>query len=173
VAVMDSPGGRRSTPSSIGTDHTVSSGGLGREPTAFHATTELVAGTMVGEYRIEGELGSGGMGRVYSAVHPVIAKRAAVKVLHPELSVNKEAVERFVQEARAVNQIGHHNIVDVFSFGALPDGRNYFVMEWLRGESLRDRIEREPLPLADALDLVATITLPWRPRTRRASSTAI
>jgi len=85
---------------------------------------DFAPGTMVGEYEIEGELGRGGMGAVYSAIHPVIAKRAAIKALHRELSMNTEAVERFVQEARSVNQIGHPNIVDIFAFGALPDGRS-------------------------------------------------
>jgi tRNA A-37 threonylcarbamoyl transferase component Bud32 len=121
---------------------------------------ELSPGKMVGEYRIVGRIGKGGMGVVYSAVHPVIAKRAAIKVLHPELSVNQEAVERFVQEARSVNQIGHPNIVDIFAFGALPGGPNYFVMELLRGESLRDRMKRERLPIVEALALTETITLP-------------
>src|SRR5690242_7345156 len=86
----------------------------------------LSPGTMVGEYQVDGHLGEGGMGTVYAATHPVIAKRAAIKVLHPALSVNREAVERFVQEARSVNQIGHPNIVDIFAFGTLPDGRSYF-----------------------------------------------
>ncbi len=122
-------------------------------------STEIVAGMMIGEYRVEGELGAGGMGRVYSAIHPVIAKRAAIKVLHPELSVNREAVERFIQEARAVNQIGHPNIVDIFAFGTLPDGRSYFVMEWLRGESLRDRLKAQRPSLADALMMLETITV--------------
>jgi serine/threonine-protein kinase len=112
---------------------------------------------MVGEYRIEGVLGQGGMGRVYAAIHPVIGKRAAVKVLHPALSVEQEAVDRFVQEARAVNQIGHPNIVDIFAFGALPDGRCYFVMEQLRGESLGKRLEHASMPLLDALRVLDTI----------------
>src|SRR5260221_1268232 len=120
----------------------------------------LATGTMVGEYRIEKELGRGGMGRVYGAIHPVIAKRAAIKVLHPELSVNAEAVDRFVQEARAVNEIGHPNIVDIFAFGALPDRRSYFVMEWLRGESLRDRLKRERIEFGDALAILETSTIP-------------
>ena len=115
-------------------------------------------GTLVGEYQLDAQIGAGGMGRVYAATHPVIAKRAAIKILHPELSVNSEAVERFVQEARSVNQIGHPNIVDIFSFGTLPDGRCYFVMEWLRGESLRDRLRKSQLPLFDALLVVDTIT---------------
>src|SRR5262245_42627048 len=130
------------------------------EATEIQDSSDLMPGMMVGEYRIEGPLGAGGMGRVYSAIHPVIAKRAAIKVLHPELSVNKEAVDRFVQEARSVNQIGHPNIVDIFSFGKLPDGRNYFVMEWLRGESMRDRIKRGQIPLHDAIAILETITLP-------------
>src|SRR6185503_16688324 len=76
---------------------------------------ELAAGTLVGEYCIERMIGYGGMGVVYGARHPV----------------DGEAVSRFVQEAQAVNQIGHTNLVDIFAFGTLPDGRSYFVMEWL------------------------------------------
>jgi len=128
-------------------------------PTVTPDANKLAAGTMVGEYRIERELGRGGMGCVYAAIHPVIAKRAAIKVLHAELSVNAEAVERFVQEARSVNQIGHPNIVDIFAFGTLPDGRSYFVMEWLRGESLRQRLQRGPIPLLEAFAIIDTITV--------------
>ena len=134
----------------------MSRGGLVRAA----ASDDLTSGMMVGEYQIEGELGRGGMGRVYSAIHPVIAKRAAIKVLSPELSVNQEAVDRFVQEARSVNQIGHPNIVDIFAFGTMPDGRCFFVMEWLRGESLRDRMRKGVMPLADAMAFLETITLP-------------
>src|SRR4051812_38626889 len=113
----------------------------------------LEIGALVSEYRIECLLGQGGMGQVYGAVHPVIGKRAAIKVLCAELCTNTEAIERFVLEARAVNQIGHPNIVDVFAFGALPDGRQYMVMEWLRGESLYTRMQR-PVRLSEACDLL-------------------
>src|ERR1044071_4849220 len=98
-------------------------------------------GTEVGGYSIDGELGHGGMGVVYSATHPVIGKRAAIKVLKPEMSRNRDAVERFALEARAVNQIGHPNIVDIFAFGVLNDGRSYYVMDLLAGESLRARLK--------------------------------
>jgi len=138
----------------LGTDQTVGTG-----PGRTDSSGDLAVGTMVGEYRIEGLLGEGGMGRVFAAIHPVIAKRAAVKVLHPELSVNRQFVERFVQEARSVNQIGHPNIVDIFAFGALPDGRCYFVMEHLRGESLRERMDRQLPSLADTLAMLDTITI--------------
>jgi serine/threonine-protein kinase len=96
----------------------------------------LTPGTMVGEYRIESKLGEGGFGAVYRGVHPVIGKAAAVKVLHRQFSSNAEMVQRFVSEARAVNQIRHRGIIDIFSFGQLPDGRQYYVMELLDGQTL-------------------------------------
>src|SRR3982750_1060664 len=120
---------------------------------------DVAPGTMIGEDRGEGQLGRGGMGTVFAAIHPVIAKKAAIKVLHPELSVNREAVERFVQEARSVNQIGHPNIVDIFSFRTLPDGRCFFVMEWLRGQSLRDRLRKSGLAIQDSLAILETISV--------------
>ena len=117
----------------------------------------LAQGIDVGGYLIDGELGRGGMGIVYAATHPVIGKRVAIKVLKQSLSNNPASVERFKQEARAVNQIGHPNIVDVFAFGELPDGRSYLVMDLLEGESLRKRLRRGPLPVRDALALIDEI----------------
>jgi eukaryotic-like serine/threonine-protein kinase len=115
---------------------------------------ELRPGQTVGEYRVGWKLGEGGMASVYAATHPVIGKRAAIKILHPELCADLDCVERFVQEARAANSIGHPNIVDVFSFGKLADGRSYFVMEWLRGQTLSARLEHGPVPLAEALEIL-------------------
>ncbi|HSN27136.1 MAG TPA: protein kinase [Kofleriaceae bacterium] len=117
---------------------------------------ELPPGTPVGEYVVEKKLGEGGMGAVYGARHPVIGKRAAVKVIKREMSASAEGVDRFVREAQAVNTIGHPNIVDVFGFGRLPDGRSFFVMEWLEGESLRDRMLR-PLSFAQSLEVLESI----------------
>ncbi len=117
----------------------------------------LDPGRDVGGYVIDGVLGKGGMGTVYSATHPVIGKRAAIKVLRPELSGNPAAVERFVLEARAVNQIGHPNIVDIFAFGVLPDGRSYYVMDLLDGESLRTKLKRGPLHVSEAVSVIDEI----------------
>ena len=122
-------------------------------------SSELSSGTNVGGYVIDGELGRGGMGVVYSAKHPVIGKRAAIKVLKPSLSNNPATIERFIQEARSVNAIGHPNIVDIFDFDVLPDGRRFLVMDLLDGESLRKRVKRGPLPIHEAaivLDEVAS-----------------
>ena len=115
---------------------------------------DLAPGFVVGEYRVERKIGEGGMGAVYAATHPMIGKRAAIKVISAALGTNAEAVGRFVQEARSVNQIGHPNIVDVFAFGQLPDGRNYFVMDYLQGESLADRLQRAAMPLGEAIEIL-------------------
>ena len=114
-------------------------------------------GTEVGGYVIDGEIGHGGMGVVYRATHPVIGKRAAIKILRPEVSRSPIAVERFLQEARAVNQIGHPNIVDIFAYGALPDGRAYHVMDLLVGESLRRRLKRSVLHPSEAASVIDEI----------------
>ncbi len=129
------------------------------EPAAPASTEppELAPGTFVGDYRIEAKLGEGGMATVYSATHPLIGKKAAVKLMSARLNADPMAVERFVSEARAVNQIGHPNIVDVFTFGKLADGRNYFVMEWLIGETLQSRLEHERMPLRDCLEILLEI----------------
>jgi serine/threonine-protein kinase len=100
------------------------------------ADLDLVPGQAVGEYRVEGKLGEGGFGAVYRAVHPLIGKTAAIKVLHKQYSSNPQMVSRFIAEARAVNQIRNRNIIDIFSFGALEDGRQYYVMELLDGMTM-------------------------------------
>jgi len=115
---------------------------------------DLQRGSPVGEYEIQDQIGEGAMGTVYSALHPLIGKMVAVKVLKPELCSNQASVDRFVQEAQSVNRIGHPNIVDVFSLGELPDGRAYFAMEWLRGEDLKARIARGPVTVADTCDIL-------------------
>jgi len=119
--------------------------------------SELQPGTTVGEYQIESKLGQGGMASVYAGVQPVIGKKVALKVMSRHLCVDPVQVERFVQEARAVNQIGHPNIVDVFAFGALPDGRSFLVMEWLQGETLAARLRGGPLTVPEAVAIMFQI----------------
>jgi serine/threonine-protein kinase len=115
----------------------------------------LEPGTQVGEYVLEAKLGQGGFGTVYRATHPVIGKAAAVKVLSRRCSENPQMIARFVSEARAVNQIRHPNIVDIFAFGKLEDGRPYYVMELLEGLPF-DRYLQEngPVPVTLALPLL-------------------
>jgi tRNA A-37 threonylcarbamoyl transferase component Bud32 len=110
----------------------------------------LQPGTMAGEYRVEEHVGAGAMGDVYRAVHPVIGKRAAIKVIKRKLVQSPEAVERFVREARAVNRVDHPNVVDVFAMGRLGEGddRFFLAMDYLDGEPLGKLLRREgPLPV--------------------------
>jgi serine/threonine-protein kinase len=74
-----------------------------------------LTGVKIGEYEISARVGIGGMGAVYEGRQPLIGKRVAVKVLLPTLSNEKELVERFLAEARSVNEIRHRGIVDIFS----------------------------------------------------------
>jgi eukaryotic-like serine/threonine-protein kinase len=104
------------------------------------ADHDLPSGFTVGEYTIEKKLGEGGFGSVYRAVHPLIGKTVAIKVLNRQYSSNPQMVSRFIAEARAVNQIRQRNIIDIFSFGALDDGRHYYVMELLEGMTLDEFI---------------------------------
>jgi serine/threonine protein kinase len=101
---------------------------------------ELAPGAMCGDYVIERAIGRGGCGRVYRARHRVLRREAAVKVLEPELAVSGKTFQRFVFEAQAANRVRHPAIVDVHDFGRLPDGRPYFAMELLAGETLEQRL---------------------------------
>lgn len=110
----------------------------------------LQPGARVGNYRIVRLLGKGGMGAVYEAVHLYIERRAAIKVLHAQLSHKNELRTRFLNEARAVNLIKHPGLVEIFEFGLLDDGTAYIVMEFLQGESLEEHIKRHPQGLGNA-----------------------
>ncbi|MFO0601333.1 MAG: serine/threonine-protein kinase [Myxococcaceae bacterium] len=118
-------------------------------------SADTLSGAMVGEYRLKGIIGEGGMGQVYEGVQPVIGKRVAIKLLRRELASDTDEAARLLSEARTVNAIGHRGIIDIFSFGALPDGRQYFVMEYLSGVPLSRHIRTHGrLPLEDTLTLL-------------------
>ncbi|MCG5054781.1 MAG: protein kinase [Myxococcales bacterium] len=102
----------------------------------------VTIGSRVGHYRILAPLGEGGMGEVFLAEHEVIGRKAAIKVLQPMVAKDEEAVSRFFMEARAVNQIRHPNIVEVTDFGT-EAGVPFIVMEYLEGETLSSRLNRQ------------------------------
>ncbi|MBA3817867.1 MAG: serine/threonine protein kinase [Deltaproteobacteria bacterium] len=118
------------------------------------AAVELAPGDTVGNYRIIEFLGEGGMGTVFRVEHAVLGRAYALKVLRSRVVDRDDgAAEKFVREARTAARVRHPNIVDVFDFGYLPDGRPYFVMELLDGESLATRVARGPLPLAEVVSI--------------------
>jgi len=121
------------------------------------SSEDLPIGAAVAEYLIEKVIGRGGMGTVYRAKHPVIGGRVAIKVISGQRLGDKLAVTRFIREARTANEIGHRNIVDVFTCGYLPDGRVYYVMEYLEGISLSQRLRAGRLSVEETLRLLEPI----------------
>jgi serine/threonine-protein kinase len=108
--------------------------------------TSLIGAT-IGNYRVVAKLGEGGMGAVYLAEHPLIGKKVAIKIVRED---STDVAERFFNEARLVNDIGHAHIVDVVDYGVVekPSGRFvYLIMEFLAGEPLSALLAREG-PLA-------------------------
>ncbi len=112
-------------------------------------------GLNLGGYVVTKLLAQGGMGLVYEAKHETIGRRAAVKVLKPEVANDAEWSKRFLTEARAIAALNHRNIVEILNFGNTPDGRQYMMMAFLEGESLEQYIQRvAPMPPAVALGIV-------------------
>ncbi|HEY6877778.1 MAG TPA: serine/threonine-protein kinase, partial [Polyangiales bacterium] len=107
------------------------------------ASAPLAAGTVIGQYVLEHELGSGGSGIVYAAHHHALKQRVAIKLLREEYAVVPTAVTRFMREARAVNRIGHPNIVSIIEFADFDARQPYYVMELLDGFNLRELLHRE------------------------------
>jgi len=117
-----------------------------------------LVGDVIGNYRIVEPLGEGGMGTVFRAEHIVLGRPYALKVLRSRV-VEKDAsaAQRFLREARAAARVRHPNIVDVFDFGYLADGRPYFVMELIEGESLTDRVARGALDPAEVVSIARQV----------------
>lgn len=119
---------------------------------------DLPPGSLVDEtYEIERRLGAGAMGEVYVARHLKLNKRVAIKTIAPRISEDAGAIERFEREARTLAQLQHPGIVDVTGFGELPDGRAYFVMAFVAGESLEDRLARDRIPFEEGIDILDQI----------------
>ena len=118
----------------------------------------IAAGQSIGNYRILNKIGTGGMGAVYLAEHPLIGKRVALKVIHRELASNREVVQRFFQEAKAVNKIGNEHIVEIHDFGVTPEGDHFYIMEYLEGRNLAAALHQDRvLPVMRALHVGAQI----------------
>ena len=110
----------------------------------------LIGAVLSGRYRLDSKLGSGGMSTVYLATDQTLQRQVAIKVLHNEMTEQPEQHERFRREARAVAALSHPNVVAVIDAGE-EAGRPYIVFEYVRGETLKQRIERlGRLPLDDA-----------------------
>lgn len=119
------------------------------------ASSRLAAGTELGPYRIEDFIGAGGMGAVYRATDPRLARTVAIKVLTTQAAsdVDRRQLEK---EARAASALNHPHICTVHDVGQ-QDGIDCLVMECVEGETLATRLERGPLPLPQLLKFGAHI----------------
>ena len=101
----------------------------------------LVGTCLNGRYRLDAQIGAGGMSTVYRAFDTTLERQVAVKLMHREIASDSDQLERFRREARSVAQLNHPHIVGVIDAGE-EDGRPYIVFEYVEGETLKERIRR-------------------------------
>lgn len=118
----------------------------------------LIGKVFAEKYQVTSVLGLGGMSIVYKALHKLMDRNVAIKMLHKNLKEDVDSLERFRLEARAASLLSHQNIIAVYDFGVTPDGEPYFVMDCLEGESLKELIERKGrVPVDRALPIFRQI----------------
>jgi serine/threonine protein kinase len=114
----------------------------------------LIGTVIAGHFEILSKIGEGGMSVVYLARHQLMNKRVAIKMLHPHMVGSKQSRDRFRQEAQAVSQIDHRNVVRILDFGITSSNRPYIVMDFLDGSALADVIKDSgPLEIERAIPL--------------------
>ncbi len=111
----------------------------------------LVGMSLNGRYRLDAQVGAGGMSTVYRAFDSTLERQVAIKLMHREIARDSDQLERFRREARAVAQLSHPHIVGVIDAGE-DESRPYIVFEYVEGETLKDRIRRSGrLPIEEAI----------------------
>jgi len=116
----------------------------------------IVPGTQLGRYEIRAKIGEGGMGEVYLAEDTELERQVALKVLLPEIAGDEDRVRRFVQEAKAASALNHPNILTVHEIGSFENSR-FISTELIKGETLRDRLQGDPLTLHESLDVALQV----------------
>jgi serine/threonine protein kinase/formylglycine-generating enzyme required for sulfatase activity len=118
----------------------------------------LIGQTIGDRYHLISKIGEGGMGAVYLAKHTLMAKKIAVKILHPYLIGSLESMERFKREMRAASRFTHKNVIQIYDAGESKGRIFYMAMEFVEGEDLEDCIQRDgAMPLVKALPLMMQI----------------
>jgi tRNA A-37 threonylcarbamoyl transferase component Bud32 len=108
---------------------------------------QVAEARQLGQYRLGRQLGGGGMGEVYLAEHQLLKRPCALKLIRPDNVDDPRALARFEREVRLTATLSHPNTVEIYDYGRTEDGTYYYVMEYLRGLSLAELVERHgPLP---------------------------
>ena len=112
---------------------------------------EIQEGQRVVHYQVVGKLGAGGMGLVFKARDTRLDRFVALKFLPPHLSLNEEAKQRFIREAKAASALDHTNICTIYEIGETRDGQLFMAMACYEGETLKEKVVRGPLPVDEAV----------------------
>ncbi|HSF24380.1 MAG TPA: protein kinase [Blastocatellia bacterium] len=115
-----------------------------------------LVGRKISHYEVLSPLGSGGMGEVYLAHDTKLSRKVAIKFLPKQLTANEQARRRFLREARAAATLDHPNICAIHEVGE-EDDLSFIVMQYIEGETLADRIRRQPLELSEALTIAVQV----------------
>ena len=135
--------------------------------------TDLVGSVVADRYDVLRKLGEGGMGQVYLAEHVKMKRKSALKVMHPGMVHDADAIARFNREAANASRINHPHVASIYDFGETPDGLIYLAMEFIEGSrsrslsSSRGRSRRRGRPRSPARP-----AMPSRSRTTWGSCTA-
>ncbi len=133
--------------------------GIVRKSARSKRTKDPLLGQVVaGRYRLESQLGEGGMGVVYRARHVLIDRVVALKLIRPDLRGETHLRAWMVREARAANRVDHAHIVDIHDVGETEEGELYLVMEYLVGDSLSSQIAKGPMPITRCVDILEQMT---------------
>src|SRR2546426_5142837 len=119
-------------------------------------SSSLSPGTKLGRYEIRSQIGVGGMGEVYLAQDLTLGRNVALKVLPEDVASNQHRMQRFVQEAKAASGLNHPNIITIHEIDQ-ADSTHFIAMEFIEGETLRERMRNAPLKLGDVLDVAGQI----------------
>src|SRR5215210_3263791 len=117
----------------------------------------LQAGTRLGPYEIVSQIGAGGMGEVWLATELRLGRKVALKILPVDLTRDPVRIQRFEQEARAASALNHPNVCTIHALDQTSDGQHYIAMEYVEGETLRQRLATSKLSMQEALDIAIQI----------------
>ena len=116
----------------------------------------LATGTKLGRYEIRSQIGTGGMGEVYLAQDTGLDRKVALKILPPNLAEDNDRMSRFVREAKSASALNHPNIITIHEIGEI-DGLHFIATEYIEGETLKSRLEKESLSLKSTLDIALQV----------------
>ncbi len=117
----------------------------------------FIIGENVGPYRLIEKVGKGGMATVYKAYHPSLDRYVAIKALHPAFMEHPGFIDRFEREAKVVAKLDHPNIVPIYDFSE-HEGRPYLVLKFVRGETLKDRLDKSKLTYKESRHIFRVIS---------------